>query len=82
MLKHLQNGVFRSDLYTVEHLYIGHLWGQKKVVVVERLKQDSILGLSAENVAVVEMWPLVEVRLYFGLFVCFFFFYVIPLARR
>ena len=70
MLKHLQYGVFRSDLYTVEHLHIGHRWGQKKVAV-ERLKQDSILGLSAENVAVVEMWPLVEVRLYFGLFVLF-----------
>ena len=39
------------------------------MAVVERLKQDSILGLSAENVAVVEMWSLVEVRLYFGLFV-------------
>ena len=71
MLKHLQNGVFRSDLHTVEHLHIGHLWGQKKVALVERLKHDSILALSSENVAVVEMWPLVEVRLYFGLFVLF-----------
>ena len=41
------------------------------MAVVKRLKQDSILGLSAENVAVVEMWPLVEVRLYFDLFVLF-----------
>ena len=38
--------------------------GQKKVAVVERFKQESMYGLSAKIVAVVERWPLVEVRLY------------------
>ena len=38
-------------------------WGQKKVTVVERFKEDSMYGLSARNVAVVDRWPLVEVRL-------------------
>ena len=32
--------------------------------VVEEFKEDSIYGLSARNVAVVERWPLLEVRLY------------------
>ena len=67
MLKHLQNG--HTCIQLNISTSIGHLWGQKKLAVIERLKQDSILGLSAENVAVVEMWSLVEVRLYFGLFV-------------
>ena len=41
---------------------------QKKVVIVERLKQEFMYGLSAETndrcrrVAVVEWWPLLEVR--------------------
>ena len=34
------------------------------MTVVERFKEDSMYGLSARNVAVVERWPLVEVRLY------------------
>ena len=33
------------------------------MTVVERFKEDSMYGLSARNVAVVERWPLVEVRL-------------------
>ena len=33
------------------------------MTVVERFKQESMYGLSARNVAVVERWPLVEVRL-------------------
>ena len=32
------------------------------MTVVERFKEDSMYGLSARNVAVVERWPLVEVR--------------------
>ena len=34
------------------------------MTVVERFKEDSMYALSARNVAVVERWPLVEVRLY------------------
>ena len=33
-------------------------WGQRKVAVVERFKQESVCGLSAKKVAVVERWPL------------------------
>ena len=36
----------------------------RKVAVVERLKQELMYGLSAKKMAVVERWPLVEVRLY------------------
>ena len=36
----------------------------REVAVVERLKQEWIYGLSAKKKAVVERWPLVEVRLY------------------
>ena len=40
-------------------------WGQKKVAIVERLKQESMYGLSAQkNGRNVERWSLVEVRLY------------------
>ena len=39
------------------------LRGQKKMAVVERFKQESMYGLFAKKVAVVERWPLVEVRL-------------------
>ena len=45
-------------------------WGQKKVAIVERLKQAQMYGLSAKKnghcreVPVVERWPLVKVRLY------------------
>ena len=39
--------------------------GQKKLAIVERFKQESMYGLSAEKVAVVERWPLVEVWLYY-----------------
>ena len=35
----------------------------KKVAVVERFKQESMYGLSAKKMAVVERWRLVEVRL-------------------
>ena len=34
------------------------------MAVVERFKQESMYGLSAKKVAIVERWPLVEVRLY------------------
>ena len=34
------------------------------MTVVESFKEDSMYGLSARNVAVVERGPLVEVRLY------------------
>ena len=42
------------------------------VVVVERFKQELMYGLSAgtKKVAVVERWPLVEVRLYLSRIVC------------
>ena len=33
----------------------------EEVAVVERLKQESMYGLSIKKVAVVERWPLVEV---------------------
>ena len=50
--------------------YFG-IWGRTlvAVAVVERFKQERIYGLSAgtKNVAVVERWPLVEVRLYYRL---------------
>ena len=37
------------------------------MAVVERFKQESMYGLSAKKkIAVVESWPLVEVRLYHG----------------
>ena len=43
-------------------------WGRAlvAVAVVERFKQESMYGFSAmaKKVAVVERWPLVEVRLY------------------
>ena len=32
--------------------------------VVERFKQESMSGLSAKKVAIVERWPLLEVRLH------------------
>ena len=39
----------------------------REVAVVKRFKQESMYGLSAgtKKVAVVERWPLVEVRLYY-----------------
>ena len=40
------------------------LWRQKKVAIVERFKQELMYGLSAKKAAIVERWPLVEVRLY------------------
>ena len=60
----------QTCLYTVKHVHKGHLW-QKKVAVVERFKQDSMLALSAKKLAVGEKWPLVDVRLHFGLLVLF-----------
>ena len=42
--------------------------GQKKVIIVERFKQESMLGLSAQKsghcreVAVVERWPIGNLR--------------------
>ena len=39
-------------------------WWQKKVAIVERLKQMWMYGLSAKKKAVVERWPSVECRLY------------------
>ena len=42
------------------------LWGQKKVPVVERFKQESIHGTVSQKktgVAIVERWSLVEVQL-------------------
>ena len=38
--------------------------GQNKVAIVERFKQELMYGLSAKKAAIVERWPLVEVRLY------------------
>ena len=39
--------------------------GQKKVTIVERLKQEWMYGLfrKKKKIAVLERWPLVEVRL-------------------
>ena len=34
------------------------------IYIVERLKQESMYGLSAKKMAVVERWPLLEVRLH------------------
>ena len=42
---------------TVEPPHNGHLGDRKKVKVVERFKQESVYGLSAKKVAVVERWP-------------------------
>ena len=39
-------------------------WGQKKVAIVERLKEEWIHGLLAKIMTGVERWPLLEVRLY------------------
>ena len=39
------------------------LWGWTKVAVVERFKQESMYGLSAKKMTVVERWPFVEIRL-------------------
>ena len=39
-------------------------WGQKKVSVVERLKEKWMYGLFAKKMASVERWPLLEVWLY------------------
>ena len=36
----------------------------REVAVVERLKQESMYGLSAKKMAVVERWPLLEARLH------------------
>ena len=36
----------------------------REVAVVDRLKQESMYGLSAKKMAVVERWPLLEVRLH------------------
>ena len=36
-----------------------------EVAIVERFKQESMYGVSAQKGAVVERWPLVDVRLYF-----------------
>ena len=36
----------------------------REVAVVERLKQESMYGLSAKKMAIVERWPLLEVRLH------------------
>ena len=49
---------------------LGPPWGQenadhcREVAVVVRFKQEPMYGLSAQKVAVVESWSLVEVRLY------------------
>ena len=36
----------------------------REVATVQRFKQESMYGLSAKKMAVVERWPLVDVRLY------------------
>ena len=36
----------------------------REVAVVERLKQESMYALSAKKMAIVERWPLLEVRLH------------------
>ena len=48
---------------TVETLHNSHR-EDKKEAFVERFKQESMYGLSAKKVAVVERWPLVEFRPY------------------
>ena len=45
------------------------------MAIVERLKQESMYGVSAQKVAVVERWPFVDVRLYF--FNIFLYNYVV-----
>ena len=45
------------------------------MAIVERLKQESKYGVSAQKVAVEERWPLVDVRLYF--FNIFLYNYVV-----
>ena len=53
------------DEFTIQlKLFTTATLGQKKVAIVERFKQESEYGLSAKKAAVVERWPLVEVRLY------------------
>ena len=47
------------------------------MAVVERFKQESMYGLSAKIVAVVERWPLVEVRLYILLLKHFRFLFLL-----
>ena len=46
-----------------------------EVAIVEGFKQESMYGVSAQKVAVVERWPLVDVRLYF--FNIFLYNYVV-----
>ena len=52
-----------TNLPTVEPNHNSHLL-DRKVAVVETFKQESMYGLSAKKVAIVERWPLVEVQLY------------------
>ena len=58
--------VSQSNLSTTAILETEESGRCKEVAVVERFKQESMYGLSAKRVAVVERWPyaLVEVRLY------------------
>ena len=46
-----------------------------EVAIVEGFKLESMYGVSAQKVAVVERWPLVDVRLYF--FNIFLYNYVV-----
>ena len=53
------------------NLFTSAVLGPKNVAVVERkpvcrkvVKQESVYGLFSKKVAVVDRWPLVEVRLY------------------
>ena len=46
-----------------------------EVAIVEGFKQESMYGVSPQKVAVVERWPLVDVRLYF--FNIFLYNYVV-----
>ena len=58
--------VSQSNLSTTAILETEESGRCKEVAVVERFKQESMYGLYAKRVAVVERWPyaLVEVRLY------------------
>ena len=51
-------------------------WGQKKVAIVERIKQKWMYGLSGKKMAIVERSPLLEVQLYIESFLRATFIYV------
>ena len=50
--KTLNNTHTTKQKQTNEPLHNSHLWGQKKVTVVESFKQELMYGLSAKKVAI------------------------------